>query len=44
MAFGDRIGISKEDKALWVSEDLDMLDKNVVEFFENFFEHPIGCF
>ena len=43
-AIGDGIGISKEDKALWVADDLDMLNKEITEFFENFFEHPIDAF
>ena len=43
-AIGDIIGISKEDKALWVSDDTDMLNREIIEFFENYFEHPIDAF
>ena len=40
-AFGDQIGISKDEKALWFDEMLDLDDKEVREFIYSFFDDSI---
>lgn len=40
-AFGDQIGLRKHQNILWVYENIDLENYNIVEFLENYFTSPI---
>ena len=38
-SYGDQIGISYIDNALWISEDTDLEDEDVLDFIKDYFEN-----
>ena len=41
---GDQIGLCKDENICWVSEDIELIDDNIIEFIDNYFTSSIKAF